>query len=462
MRRLTIALTGRAVVGSTVLIILLLAGTVAAQPLNANPAANSNNLSTSARARVFRFVVERPNCQSVGSGVLLRVDKSEKADLATFVTVYHVLQGMKGFGIYDFDGRLLAKSTDQTECYVARSRHLAFVRLSLESGSEVMVKDLEPGNLSEWSDDPGRPRPVGLAVGFGFLSKTEINGRVEAELLERRIEALCEVGGKDIEGLVVPSIKPNNDDLPLGATPGTTRIRLLTGETLPEMDGGLVLDRHRGFVGLILGRWKEYTLSISTEIIFSIWNESRDPTVRGRWKAFKLSPFNSPSLFFSTLGVVTRPASDGELIEIAQRCLFRFVVQTPEFHSLGSGLLLGINPPRSANEPSEGTFVTTYQLLRRTERFWIYDCHGKKVAESTDDMWCYAARNRNLAFVRLPLKLGPGAVVGVMDPRQSQMADKANGIACGFAQLVERPRYRLGRILERGHCERIAGGSRQC
>ena len=48
--------------------------------------------------------------------------------MGTFITAYHVLQGATEFEIHDYLANSVAKSTDDTTCYVDRSRELALVK----------------------------------------------------------------------------------------------------------------------------------------------------------------------------------------------------------------------------------------------------------------------------------------------------------------------------------------------
>lgn len=120
--------------------------------------------------------------------------------------------------------------------------------------------------------------------------------------------------------------------------------------------------------------------------------------------------------------------SDAQLIKFAETRVFRFEVDTDGSGFRGSGVALRIEkneiPILLDNKISENcqgkgserprlregtrhenlcTFVTAYHVVQGAKRICIYDHAGRQVAESSTSTRCFAVRNRDLAFVRLPL-----------------------------------------------------------
>jgi hypothetical protein len=288
--------TGRAGAGAIALAILL-AGTAASQPqpvVEQSKDTNSDSeLLNFVQTRMFRFVVERGNGDlSRGSGVLIGIVKAQspgELDVATFATVYHVVQGAKRLRILDYAGRQLAESTDKTECYAARNCDLAYVKLPLRPSrvAEYHVMPLEPQISFPVASVKPREKLTGMAFGFS---------REGALLIDySRIEFLGKVTAGLLPGLVDQSSEPDADDL----SPASLPLQLLTDEaTLEGMSGGLVLDRHKRFGGLVFGRMTDrFNLIIPAEQVTGTWDKARSEGVRDRWKPLKDSSFERPSLF---------------------------------------------------------------------------------------------------------------------------------------------------------------------
>ncbi len=252
--------------------------------------ATNSQLLAFAKTRVFKFVVETPEGTKVGSGILVKFEKTTgKQDTGTFVTVYHVLQGARNITIVGHDGRTLAKSspTSIASGYAARNRELAFVRLKLQP--ENCLEFHETSTVSRFEGPVGllgpKEKPTGIA--FGYSQEGTI------PLDYSRIEFLGTIRAGDLPGLIDESVEAD----PLQLAPSNLLLRLLTDQaTMAGMSGGLVLDRRERFGGLVFGRRTDkYNLIIPAEEVDATWNRAKSSP--DLWKPLDTGLFSDRSFF---------------------------------------------------------------------------------------------------------------------------------------------------------------------
>ncbi len=387
-----------------------------------------------ARTRVFKFV-RTPDSTVMGTGILWEINDGaeDTPRIGTFATTYAVLQGAKEFRIVDQFDQTVAESSKTTSCYVSRSKNLVFVRLPTRLAKKLSLKGMDLDRTDQRREvrftsvvgqNPTKGRSdadSSLAVGYSS------DGRI----YDCETKAFLKAGrAGGVSGLISDDIAPDNDDSPPGATPGNTLIELQMGREILNngMGGGLLLDYHGRFRGLVLGSIELQNVILTADEVVGTWDDARHPAAQIRWRALHSNPFGGPSFFF--MAPAPALATNDELRELAKKSVFLIMVQTERFLKAGGSILIRVE--NSEGGSRVGTFVTPYHVMEKARRFWVFDFRKRKVAEwpppaeepenspaTAVECDCFVARNRNLAFLRLPLNLSPEVSIAAIDILES-------------------------------------------
>jgi hypothetical protein len=252
-----------------------------------------------ARRSVVRLVVERDAepgekaapgrvARAGGSAVVVVAEPPGAPQSLTLATAYHVMAGAKRFTVQDHSDVVVASSGPDTECFIDRSREVAFVRVKVEPGKGKGLGAINHEKAEVDSD--GRPgaRPTGMAFGFPY---------VPGHLDSRRVDFLGAVPA-DALGLVrKTAFSPGKGQIP----PITMPFQLLGDQaTLEGMSGGLAVDQKGRFAGLVYGRrTDQFNLLIPADQVLEVWRQARAAREANRpWERLGGGgPFQQPSLF---------------------------------------------------------------------------------------------------------------------------------------------------------------------
>ena len=224
-----------------------------------------------------------------GSAVVLSL---EPQGFLTVATAYHVLVRARSLRVYaPGKAEAVADSAGSgAECFVDRSRELAFVRIAVDPArvDGLAVVDAGAGEIARVPANTGQPAPspTGLALGFSREGSVPLD--------EKRID-LRGLVSADRLGLVRPiSFKQATGEL----VPGQMEFQLLGDQaTLEGMSGGLVVDQRGRFAGLVYGRrTDEFNLVIAAVHLLSPWGRAREQLRQtGHWPSLSERTWSGPT-----------------------------------------------------------------------------------------------------------------------------------------------------------------------
>lgn len=207
--------------------------------LRADPPATLAECQEYAQARVFSLRTDR----AAGTAVLLKVeDKAADERFGYFVACYHVLHGATSFDIYPIGKGNSVASHTGSSVFARRTQDLVILKARLRGGpSYEALAPLEPDGMASTNDKEGIE---GFAFGAaGFQSRSLFPSRVR----------LQEIRPAYVLKDVIDSVNGREE---AGVEP--MEVRFLGNEiTYGGMSGGLVIDNHKRFGGLLLGRMPE-------------------------------------------------------------------------------------------------------------------------------------------------------------------------------------------------------------
>jgi hypothetical protein len=271
-----------------------------AGPAAAAPPASDQELFELARRCVLRLVVEREPDQGApagwtptafGSAVVLEAEPPDAPRTLTLATAYHVLVGARRFRVYAPSGQgLVATSKSDTECFVDRSRELAFVRIELDPGRGGGLGAIDPEKSAQVPQQDGPPgtNPTGMAFGY--------SRELSLPLDSKRVDFLGAVLAQDLGLVRRIGFRPGRGE----RSPGQMPFQLLGDQaTLEGMSGGLAINRAGEFAGLIYGRrTDQFNLIIPAQQVLVAWRRALQQRKGGdSWKHPDQGPFLEPSLF---------------------------------------------------------------------------------------------------------------------------------------------------------------------
>lgn len=248
---------------------------------------DAQGLLTYAQAHVFKLqVTDADSRNTIGSCVLLKVEPAADGvpPRATFVTAYHVVHRARSLTVRRHDGLKVNDNQQPIECFPARTRELAFFRVTLAEAARGDVALLNLANPLEQLLNLPPPsagpvaKPQGMA--FGYSREAAI------PLDYSHVEFLNVVSALSLN--LVRVVEPLAGE----PSPNDMTLMLLTNQpTQAGMSGGLVIDSERRFGGLIYGRDTDrYNLAIPSAIVEKSWAAAQAKS----WLELSHTPFDAP------------------------------------------------------------------------------------------------------------------------------------------------------------------------